>query len=237
MNEPETKKVVLIGDSGVGKTSIISRFTTHKFDRGCQMSLNSQFTQKTMEFPKYNKSLQFDIWDTVGQEKYRSLTKIFYKSADVIIFVYDITSENSFNSIKNYWYTETINNTDKNPILVLAANKSDLYKDEKINNSEGKNYANEIKAIFGKISALSNSGINRLFENIGKKIIDPDFNYQDEKLLREINDLKSIKSHNTNKTKISNKTNITNQTNQTKSLEIDNRIKLEGNTKEKKKCC
>ena len=236
MNEPETKKVVLIGDSGVGKTSIISRFATHKFDPCCQMSLNSQFTQKTMEFPEYNKSLKFDIWDTVGQEKYRSLTKIFYRSADVIIFVYDITSENSFNSIKNYWYTETKNNTDKNPILVLAANKNDLYKDEKISNNEGKNYANEIKAIFGKISALSNSGINRLFENIGKTIIDPDYinNYQDEKILREINDIKSLKSHNSNKTKISDKTNITNQT---KSLEIDNRIKLERNTKRKKKCC
>ena len=100
MNDPESVKVVLIGESGVGKTSIISKFTTNVFDPQCPPSLNSQFITKTLEFPVYNKSIKFDIWDTVGQEKYRSLAKIFYRDAKVIIFVYDITSEPTFNAIK-----------------------------------------------------------------------------------------------------------------------------------------
>ena len=210
-------KVVLLGESGVGKTSIITQFISKKFNQRCPTSVSAQFISKIMKFPEYSKNLKFDIWDTVGQEKYRSLTKIFYKDADIIIFVYDITTEFSFKAIKDYWYKETKEHTDIEPILALAANKIDLYKDEQITNSDGKEYADEINAIFQNTSALSNTGIDNLFENLGRKFIDPDFDYK--------NPGKETKRKNQTK-------NINNER-----KKGDNKINLKDVSKEKKKCC
>ncbi len=178
MNEPESAKVVLLGESGVGKTSIISQFITHKFDPHRETSLSAQFVSKTMDFPDIGQSIKFDIWDTVGQEKYRSLAKIFYKDAKVIIFVYDITTEYSFESIKNYWYDETKANWDGSPILAVVANKIDLYNEAKVSNNDGKAFAEKIGAIFQTTSALSDSGISTLFENVGKTYLVPGFDYK-----------------------------------------------------------
>ena len=210
-------KVVLLGESGVGKTSIITQFISKKFNQRCPTSVSAQFISKIMKFPEYSKNLKFDIWDTVGQEKYRSLTKIFYKDADIIIFVYDITTEFSFKAIKDYWYQETKEHTDIEPILALAANKIDLYKDEQITNSDGKEYADEINAIFQNTSALSNTGIDNLFENLGRKFIDPDFDYK--------NPGKETKRKNQSK-------NINNER-----KKGDNKINLKDVKKEKKRCC
>ena len=177
MNEPEPIKVVLLGESGVGKTSIISQFTTHKFDLHRETSLSAQFISKTLEFADLGQSIKFDIWDTVGQEKYRSLAKIFYKDAKVIIFVYDITRKFTFENIQNYWYEETKNNADGNPILAVVGNKIDLYGESQVNNNDGKAYADKIGAIFQTTSALSDSGISTLFDNIGKKHLIPGYDY------------------------------------------------------------
>ena len=174
----ESIKVVLLGETGVGKTSIISQFTTHTFDPHRETSLSAQFISKVVNFPDLGQSVKFDIWDTVGQEKYRSLAKIFYKDAKVIIFVYDITREITFEGLKNYWYDETKNNADGEPILAVVANKIDLYADSKVSNNDGKAFADQIGAIFQTTSALSDSGISTLFDNIGKKYLIPGFDYQ-----------------------------------------------------------
>ena len=79
----------------------INQFIAKKFNPRCATSVSAQFVSKIINFPELEKSIKFDIWDTVGQEKYRSLAKIFYKDAKVIIFVYDITKEFSFNSVKS----------------------------------------------------------------------------------------------------------------------------------------
>jgi small GTP-binding protein len=180
MSEPESIKVVLLGESGVGKTSIITQFTSGTFDPHRQTSLSAQFVSKTLEFPDLGQSLKFDIWDTVGQEKYRSLAKIFYKDAKVIIFVYDVTREFSFEGIQNYWYKETSENWDGKPILALVGNKIDLYNDLKVSNNDGKEFANKIGAIFQTTSALSNSGISNLFENVRKTYLVPGYDYQSQ---------------------------------------------------------
>ena len=178
MTDQESIKVVLLGESGVGKTSIVSQFTTHKFDPHRETSLSAQFVSKTVDFPDLGQSIKFDIWDTVGQEKYRSIAKIFYKDAKVIIFVYDITTEFSFEGITNYWYEETKNNWDGTPILAVVANKIDLYENQKVSNNDGKAFAEKIGAIFQTTSALSDSGISTLFENIGKTYLIPGYDYQ-----------------------------------------------------------
>ena len=178
MTDQEAIKVVLLGESGVGKTSIVSQFTTHKFDPHRETSLSAQFVSKTVDFPDLGQSIKFDIWDTVGQEKYRSLAKIFYKDAKVIIFVYDITTPFSFEGITNYWYDETKNNWDGTPILAVVANKIDLYENQKVSNTDGKAFAEKIGAIFQTTSALSDSGISTLFDNIGKTFLIPGYDYQ-----------------------------------------------------------
>ena len=197
--DPIPVKVVLLGESGVGKTSIISQFTANKFNPRCPTSVSAQFISKIIKFPQYKKSIKFDIWDTVGQEKYRSLAKIFYKDALIIIFVYDITTEFSFTAIKDFWFKETNENADNEPILALVANKVDLYKDEKITNDMGKAYADEINAIFQNTSALSNSGIDKLFENLGNKFLNPDFDYKKPQEKNENVDNNENKNIKTNK--------------------------------------
>ena len=197
--DPIPVKVVLLGESGVGKTSIISQFTANKFNPRCPTSVSAQFISKIIKFPQYNKSIKFDIWDTVGQEKYRSLAKIFYKDALIIIFVYDITTEFSFTAIKDFWFKETNENADNEPILALVANKVDLYKDEKITNDMGKAYADEINAIFQNTSALSNSGIDKLFENLGNKFLNPEFDYKKPQEKNENVDNNENKNIKTNK--------------------------------------
>jgi small GTP-binding protein len=224
MNEPESIKVVLVGESGVGKTSIISQFTTKKFDPHRETSLSAQFISKTVNFQDLGKEIKFDIWDTVGQEKYRSLAKIFYKDAKVIVFVYDITTEYSFNELKNYWYEETKSNTDGNPILAVVGNKIDLYKDQKVSNNDGKEFADKIGAIFQTTSAQSDSGISTLFDNIGKTYLVPNFDYRATDKTAQENFLKKKQEENSKK----------DMEKRVKGVKIENK-KLD--EQKKKKCC
>ena len=97
-------KVVLLGESGVGKTCIIARFINNTFEENLISTTGASYAGKTMTFDEFGgKSIKFEIWDTAGQEKYRSLTKIFYKDAGAAILVYDITRQDSFDEIKKYW--------------------------------------------------------------------------------------------------------------------------------------
>ena len=105
--EAKTCKVVLLGESGVGKTCIISRYTNNTFDDNNMSTTGASYCGKAMTFDEYGgKTIKFEIWDTAGQEKYRALTKIFYKDAGVAILVYDITLKKSFDEIKNYWFNQ-----------------------------------------------------------------------------------------------------------------------------------
>ena len=224
MNEPESIKVVLVGESGVGKTSIISQFTSKKFDAHRETSLSAQFISKTVEFKDIGKQIKFDIWDTVGQEKYRSLAKIFYKDARVIVFVYDITTDYSFNELKNYWYEETKANSDGTPILAVVGNKVDLYKDQKVSNNDGKEFAEKIGAIFQTTSAQSDSGISTLFDNIGKTYLIPNFDYRATDKTAQENFMKKKQEENNKK----------DMQKRVKGVQLDNKKVDE---KQKKKCC
>ena len=99
-------KVVLIGESGVGKTSIINRYISNTFSQVLTATPGASFTTKTVFLQDYNQSIKFEIWDTAGQEKYRALAKVFYKNAAVCILVYDILRKTSFEELKNYWVNE-----------------------------------------------------------------------------------------------------------------------------------
>lgn len=106
-------KVVLIGESGVGKTSIISRYMTNTFNPAIGSTPGANFTTKTVLMEEENQSIKYEIWDTAGQEKYRSLAKVFYKNAKVCILVYEITRKASLEELKKYWINEIKSNASK----------------------------------------------------------------------------------------------------------------------------
>lgn len=107
-------KVVLLGESGVGKTCIITRYINGYFEENGMSTTGASFAGKTMTFEEYGKTVKFDIWDTAGQEKYRALTKIFYKDASIAVLVYDITRRESFEELKKYWYNQVKEHAQKN---------------------------------------------------------------------------------------------------------------------------
>ena len=110
----EVCKVILVGETGVGKTCISVRFINNEYREGPPSTTGANFASRTLEFKEYKKYLQYDIWDTAGQEKYRGLAKIFYKDASIAILVYDITNRNSFEQIKKYWYEQIKDNSSTN---------------------------------------------------------------------------------------------------------------------------
>ena len=136
-------------------------------------SISLSCSEKTIALKDLkNTKINFEIWDTCGQEKYRHLVNMFFKEAKAVIFVYDSTSRKSFDDIKNYWYNKVKECTPESSVLAVAANKIDLFDKEQVTEEEGKKFAEEINAIFEETSAFNVFGINELFEKIGMKLVD-----------------------------------------------------------------
>ena len=197
--EENNFKIVLIGESGVGKTSIISQFVDQIFENDLQTSTGGSFSSKTLTFNN-GKTIKLEIWDTAGQERYRALTKIFYKNALAAVLVYDITRKQSFEELKNYWIKQIKESAPENIILAIAANKSDLLDREQVNEDEARNFAKENNALFYETSAKNSIGVNELFIGIGKKFygLDPDLKLKDDNNENERSDSKEQNKMNEN---------------------------------------
>ena len=171
-NDKDSKlecKVVLLGETMTGKTSLISRLVDNTFNYNEQTTFVASNYSKEIEYPEFNNiTLKLQIWDTAGQEKFRSINKIFYKEAAVAILVYDITNERSFEQLKSYWYQEVKQKGEKNVVFAVAGNKCDLFSEEKVNKKQGREFATEIGAVFFQTSPLSNINVNELFREVGK---------------------------------------------------------------------
>ena len=163
----ETLKIVLIGESGVGKTSIISQFIDQIFQNDQQSTIGGTFSTKTIKCGN-GKILKLEIWDTAGQERYRSVTKLFYKDANAAILVYDITNKFSFEEIQNYWFGQVKDSAPENIIIAIVANKLDLYENEQVDETIARKYAQDNNALFACTSAKNTSGIEDLFIEIAK---------------------------------------------------------------------
>ena len=170
-----TIKIILLGDSGVGKSSIIQRYYKDKFDANLLLSHSGSFIEKEITINEH--TVKLEVWDTVGQEEYRSLTKIFVKNSKIAILVYNVTSKSSFESL-DYWYDFTKTNADNNIVYGLAGNKTDLILEpgnkEEVNPQEAKEFAKKINGTFALVSAkeslieielLFNELVSRYLEN------------------------------------------------------------------------
>ena len=176
-------KTTLIGDSGVGKTCIIQRYMNNEFSDNIPSTNGVGYSKKDILID--DKKIQLDIWDTAGQEEYRSLGKHFYKDSYIVLLVYNITNKESFDNLKNIWYEDLIKYGEEYKVLAVVANKCDLYEQEAISEKEARQFANEIKAIFMNVSAKNGNNIDLLFESCVKKYLDPKFQVQIEEKKKE----------------------------------------------------
>ena len=173
MSEKIVLKCVLLGESGVGKSSLINRFITGNFNKDSLPTIVGGFSKKEIFYEEENTKIVYEIWDTAGQEKYRSINKIFYQDAYINILVYDITKKNTFKAIKDYWIEEIKENGPRDAIIIIAGNKSDLYEHEAVDEDEVRKYCKNIDAIYQLTSAKSGEGVNELFNKIGKELLIP----------------------------------------------------------------
>ena len=186
----ESLKVVLVGESGVGKTSIINQFAKGVFNQDLMSTNGATFTTNKKEFKDSNglsKLISFEMWDTAGQEKYRSLAKMFFKEASVALIIYDVTSLKSFEEIKKYWMNLVRENSPKNIILYIVGNKSDLIANEAVKEEIAREYARSEKVNFYLTSAKDRTGIDELFNEIGNIYLNEFMNSEEnqERILRK----------------------------------------------------
>ena len=150
-DELDEIKVILVGESGTGKTSLINVAIGEKFDPNSQSTLLSTFVPKKYE--RNGKNYTLNIWDTAGQEKFRAMTKIFTKNSKIVIFVYAINNRESFEIMKTYWVKSIKESLGDEPIIGIVGNKSDLFLEEKVKEEEGKEFANHLNVNFKLVTA------------------------------------------------------------------------------------
>ena len=163
-------KVVLLGDTAVGKTSIVQRFVNNRFDAQCKTSTGAGFICKTIKIPNTSTRVSFKIWDTAGQERYHSMAAMYYQDAGAAIVVYDTTNLESFKGTE-VWIKELKENGPEDIEILLLGNKSDLVQNEMVSIDEAKRYSDQIGADFIIASAKENINIIEAFEHIALKII------------------------------------------------------------------
>ena len=159
-------KVVLVGDTKVGKSCVLSRFVQGTFDRNMPATIGAAFLTKVITTSTGPVRLQ--LWDTAGQEKFRSLAPMYYRSSAVAIMVYDVTSKESLDSLDD-WATEISDKAPHNIKFVVIGNKIDMADQRVISTDEGKNIAQQLGAsLFGETSAKTGEGINEIFNKIAE---------------------------------------------------------------------
>ena len=163
-----TFKILTIGESGVGKTCVLRRFVENKFLKNHLATIGIDF--KTRVINLNGLTIKLKIWDTAGQERFRNITNQYYKGADGILLVYDVTDEESYNKIRD-WMDQITSNTDNEDIgLVLLGNKCDM-DPRAVTEEMGKEMAKELNINYYETSALNGQGINEAFEGLTKDIM------------------------------------------------------------------
>eukprot|EP01119_Soliformovum_irregulare_P013081 TRINITY_DN3455_c0_g1_i1.p2 TRINITY_DN3455_c0_g1~~TRINITY_DN3455_c0_g1_i1.p2 ORF type:complete len:203 (-),score=31.29 TRINITY_DN3455_c0_g1_i1:55-663(-) len=162
-------KITIIGDSGVGKSCILLRFTDDNFDEGQAVTIGVDFKTKLMVLD--GKKINLTIWDTAGQEKFRSLTSSYYRGAHGIICVYDVTNRASFNAIEHWLEEIQTNCTNGDVVTLLVGNKIDMPNRE-VTREEAAKFARQKAMLFIECSAKTKLGVEQTFEELVQKILD-----------------------------------------------------------------
>lgn len=160
-------KLVLLGDMGAGKSSLVLRFVKGQFQDFQESTIGAAFFSQTLAVNET--TVKFEIWDTAGQERYHSLAPMYYRGAAAAIIVYDITNNDSFVRAKK-WVQELQRQGNANLVMALAGNKSDLASKRKVESEEAQAYAEENGLFFMETSAKTAQNVNELFYEIARKL-------------------------------------------------------------------
>ena len=153
-------KVVLVGDSLVGKTNIMSKYIKNEFHEDSKATVGVEFGSK--QFSVEGHSIKAQIWDTAGQERYKAITSAYYKGARGAFIVYDITRKQSFESVEK-WVNDVTAVADKNITIILIGNKSDLEDQRQVTKEQGQDKANKLEIAFMETSAFSGENLEKAF--------------------------------------------------------------------------
>lgn len=161
-------KVLIIGESSVGKSSVLFRYTDKTFSESFLSTIGVDFRISTLTIK--DRTLKLQLWDTAGQDRYRNIVSSYYRGASGIILVYDITNTNSFTNL-DYWLKQC-NHHQLNCAKLLIGNKLDLHQQRQVQYSEGKELADKLGMGFIETSAKDNVGINQAFEDLSCVMLD-----------------------------------------------------------------
>jgi len=176
-------KLVLLGDTSVGKSSIVIRFVKNQFSEYQESTIGAAFLTQTV--PVQDCTVKFEIWDTAGQERYHSLAPMYYRGASAAIVVYDITSMESFQRAKS-WVNELQKQGGNEVLISLAGNKLDREEDRQVSSDEAKQYADENQLYFIETSAKTNVNVKELFFAIARML--PKENKAENNVILDEND-------------------------------------------------
>jgi len=161
-------KIILVGDSGVGKSCMLSRFTDNEFSHEMMSTIGVDFKFKDIEVEE--KHLRLQLWDTAGQERFRTLTANYYRGSHGIMLVFDVTSFNSFQHVSQ-WLQEIKAQTGATSVVYLVGNKTDLEAERVVDTTTAKSLAEKHNLVYVETSALQNNKIDDIFYSISKNIL------------------------------------------------------------------
>jgi len=216
-------KLIVVGNQGTGKSSILNRFVNETFDENYQATIGLDFHSKNITI--HDQDVRLIIYDTAGQEKFRSLIPMYIREAQIILFIYDISDKDSFDSIPK-WIQQVNDVINKEVVFVLIGNKIDLESNRKVTFEEGKKLAEKSNYIFQEVSAKTGQNFENLFE---VQIFEAVYN----KFKKEFD-----KREEGGEEQLNYETNENTNGNNNKNIVIDNNINNNSQaTKKKRKCC
>ena len=161
-------KILLLGDSGVGKSSLLLRYTKNEFISDLRSTIGVEFALKYLTVDNFQ--LKVQIWDTAGMERYRSITNAYYKGAKGVIVVYDICRQKSFENVDK-WIDDFKSKADDDAVILLIGNKSDLDEKREVSKEEAESKAQKNKFGFMETSAKDNNNVQKAFETLFHEIV------------------------------------------------------------------
>jgi Ras-related protein Rab-6A len=218
-------KLIVVGNQGTGKSCILNRFVNETFEENYQATIGLDFQSKNITI--HDQDVRLILYDTAGQEKFRSLIPMYIREAQIILLIYDITDRDSFDSMPK-WLKEIFDVKNSEAVFVLIGNKIDLENDRKVPTEEGKKFAEQNNFIFQEVSAKNGENFEKLFEIQIFEAVYNKFKSEFDKREKMGYDDDNVNYDNTN---------------ENANKPTDNKVKLEANNnnsqnvKKKKRCC
>ena len=186
-------KLILIGNSGVGKSSILNRYMNKVFEESYKCTIGVDFLMKSIEIN--GKTVKLQLWDTAGQEKYKCMVSSYYRGANVALVVFDITNHDSFDSLP-LWIENYYKNGPDQKNIILIGNKKDMVEERQVTQEEAELFSQTNNMIYFETSAKDGDNIDYVFTYAAEKLLEFYSSQNDTNLMRQINQINELQIHN-----------------------------------------